>query len=309
MRPYSLKNLKQIGIFCCLQSPLFFGIIFFIMGKACAYSMKPLTQAEKEAIQHTAYRTIAALAKNTSIPYCREIIQGIIEDNKAELVETNSSSSLPYLVELRYKTSEQIIREGGYQQVIELGAGLTPHALNLKQTVTNYIEVDLEENSRLKRSLVQGLEPSLTVDYVAGDVFDSHTWSILRSLIKPGLPVAIFAEGFLIYSSQEQRQFLGEQIRAILAEHEGLFFVEDALRFHPELQRIPKIKQFTIDLTNRSKNTNYSEALTQEALTQEWQDLGFIVNRREPEKKLETVYSREDKEVLDTLKHWLLCVQ
>ncbi|NES23824.1 MAG: hypothetical protein F6K41_34135 [Symploca sp. SIO3E6] len=268
--------------------------------------MKLLTQAEKEAIQYTAYRTVAALAKNTSIPYCREIIQRIIEENQAELVEVNSSLSLSYLVELRYKTSEKIIKEGGYQQVIELGAGLTPHALNLKQTVSNYIEVDLEENSCLKRRIVQELEPSLAAHYVAGDVFDSHAWSTLNSLLKPGLPVAIFAEGLLIYSSQEQRRFLGEQIGAIIAEHDGLFFMEDSLRFHPELQWIPKIKQFTIALTNKSKNTNYSEPITQEDLTQEWQDMGFIVKRIEPEKKLETAYSAEDEQILDTLKHWLL---
>jgi len=268
--------------------------------------MKPLTQVEKEAIQHTAYRTVAALARNTSIPYCREIIQRIIDKNQAELLENNSFSSLSYLIELRYKTSEKIIREGRYQQVIELGAGLTPHALNLQQTVSNYIEVDLEENSRLKRRIVQEIEPSLTVHYVAGDVFDSDTWSALKSFIKPGLPVAIFAEGFLIYSSQEQRRFLGEQIAAILAKNGGLFFVEDALRFHPELQRIPKINKFTIALTNSSKNTNYSEAITQEWLTQEWQDMGFIVKRMEPERKLETVYSTEDEQILNTLKHWLI---
>ncbi|NEP14314.1 MAG: hypothetical protein F6K14_29790 [Symploca sp. SIO2C1] len=268
--------------------------------------MNPLTQAEKEAIQYTAYITIAALAKNTSIPYCREIIQNIIAENKADLVEINSSSSLHYLVELRYKTSEKIIREGEYQQVIELGAGLTPHALNLQQTVTNYIEVDLAENSHLKRRIVQKLEPSLTVHYVAGDIFASSTWSKLKGLVKPGVPVAIFAEGFLIYSSQEQRQFLGEQIREILADNGGMFFMEDSLRFHPEVQEIPKIKNFTIALSNRSKNTNYSKSITQEDLTKEWHDMGLIVKRREPDKKLETAYSREDEEVLDTLKHWLL---
>ena len=52
-----------------------------------------------------------------------------------------------------------------------------------------------------------------------------------------------------------------------------------------------------------------SDRLTQEALTQEWQALGFIVNRIEPEKKLETAYSREDEKLLDTLKHWLLFVR
>jgi len=268
--------------------------------------MKSLTQAEKEAIQYTAYRTVAALAKNTSIPYCREITQRIIDENKAELGKTDTFLSVSYLIELRYKTSDKIIREGGYQQVIELGAGLTPHALNLKQKVTNYIEVDLEENSRLKRRIVQELEPSLTVHYVAGDVFDSHTWSRLNSLLKPGLPVAIFSEGLLLYSSQEQRRFLGEQIGAILAEHDGLFFLEDSLRFHPEVQEMPKIQKFTKYITNKSKNTNYSEPITQEDLTQEWQDMGFIVKRIEPEKKLETAYSAEDEQILDTLKHWLL---
>ncbi|NEP62198.1 MAG: hypothetical protein F6K31_35525 [Symploca sp. SIO2G7] len=268
--------------------------------------MKPLTQAEKEAIQYTAYRTVAALANNTNISYCREIAQRIIDESQSELGKTDIFLSVSYLIELRYKTSEKIIREGGYQQVIELGTGFTPHALNLKQTVTNYIEVDLEENSRLKRRIVQELEPGLTVHYVAGDVFDSHTWSRLYSLLKPGLPVAIFAEGFLLYSSQEQRRFLGEKIHTILAEHDGLFFMEDSLRFHPEFQGIPKITNFTIALTNRSKNTNYSKTITQEALTQEWQDMGFIVKRIEPEKNLETAYSAEDKQILDTLKHWLL---
>ncbi|MEM8780810.1 MAG: class I SAM-dependent methyltransferase, partial [Cyanobacteria bacterium P01_G01_bin.49] len=132
--------------------------------------MKPLTQVEAEAIQHTAYRTVAALAKNTSIPYCRAILQKIIDANPAFGLETDSFSTLSYLIELRYKTSEKILRERGYQQVIELGAGLTPHALNLQPFVTNYLEVDLEKNSLLKQAIVQEIEPNLKVHYVAGDV-------------------------------------------------------------------------------------------------------------------------------------------
>lgn len=85
-------------------------------------------------------------------------------------------SGKSYLAESRYKGSEKIIKDNEFKQIIELGSGFTPHAVNLRY-IKKYIEVDFLENSEIKQEIIDDLFPKRkNIVYISGDVFKKEAW-------------------------------------------------------------------------------------------------------------------------------------
>jgi hypothetical protein len=134
--------------------------------------------SETKEIYKTAVGTLADLAMYANVPGAIDILR-LLEDEGF----SSKTAGKPHQVELRYRVSENIIKEAvesiGAKQAIELGSGFTPHAIGLMgnpKVLENYVEIDFAININKKRDLIKKLAPELDVSFVSGDVFDEKVW-------------------------------------------------------------------------------------------------------------------------------------
>ncbi len=262
-------------------------------------------QETKGDIRNTAYKTVVDMVfGKTGIPNAKKVLREIYL--MAKDFVGRKSTGKAYFVESRYKGSERLIQEKGIKQVIELGAGFSPHALNLQANVENYIEVDLPRNSQNKERIIKKIAPDLKVYYVGGDIFKEDTWKSIESKLI-GTPTTIFGEGFMQYTDPEQRAFLAVQIKRILNRTGGLWFFEDSLTFHTEFAQNQEIRAMSEMMVQKSGNSQLLQHISQKSLENELRNYGFKVERIPAPTDLETPELDElGKRTLKQFKHWVL---
>lgn len=245
-----------------------------------SFTKEQYDEAEKkeaEEIYKTAMGTIMDLALYAGIPGAKEIWESLEDEGFSGKV-----SGKPHLLELRYKMSEKVIKESaekeGIRQAVEIASGFTPHAVELlKNTgiLTKYVESDFPINTNKKREIMKKLFPELPIDFVPGNIFEDSTWLQIEEKLNEG-PVAIFTEGFILYTTQEERERLAKFIKKILEKHGGYFMFEDSMRYHPELKN-SNFQAFLARLSQVSQRE--MNAITQEEMEREWRERGFEVER------------------------------
>ena len=165
---------------------------------------------------------------------------------------------------------------GSKLQIIELGAGFTPHYLNLKSDVLKYIEVDHDANSSLKKDILSEIKPDASnLVFIGGDVLEASTWTKIQENIDTNNPVIIFSEGVVAqYFSKEQKQQLTDFMKDLLLVEGSAFVIDDTLRNHPELQSNPIIVDGMKWIVQKSGSKVYNaEFQTFEQEVQRWQEL------------------------------------
>jgi O-methyltransferase involved in polyketide biosynthesis len=232
----------------------------------------------KSKIQKTA-STLIDLKDHSDVAFCSEI---------AELMEEKISSGWPKIFSnnfsafpvARFCTMQAFLefmseRLGPQVQIVELGAGFTPHFLNLKAKVSKYIEVDLPVNSNLKKEIINEVYPDSNVVYVSGDISEVTTWDEIKKHINMSSPVIVFSEGVIAqYFSSEQKQKIATYVKDILSTEGSCFVLDDTLRNHPELQTNPIIEEGMQMVTKASGNNVYkSEPQSFPEEVQRWSKL------------------------------------
>lgn len=236
--------------------------------------------------------TIRELAKNTNIPFAKEAYEALGGDGVWE----NLFSGMPHLVEMRYLASEKLITDliasGKVSQVVELASGLTPHAVSLSKKspgLKKYVEVDYRVNILRKKEMNEALGITKNVEYVSGDLFDPLTWDKIDNNLGEGNAI-IFSEGFMLYMKDAaERSKLANNVRRVLEKRGGYFVFDDSLRYHPEFQTDPLIKDFLGTLIK-------GETIGQEELTKEWEERGFVVERVPEDSDLSCERTLPDKQ-------------
>lgn len=254
-------------------------------------------------IEKTAFLPLIDLAVDTDVPNTTLILEKLINKKKWK------TSGKAYLAESRYKGSEAIIKLNKYKQILELGSGFTPHAINLGKAIEKYVEVDYYKNIVIKEKLINKIfkDKNNKISYIAGDIFKNSVWNkINRELLKGR--IGIFAEGFMQYTNKKQRAFLLEKIKVILTKNKGSFFFEDSLTFHPEFSCISTLKVLSRKMSQTSGNNNLLKFISQEELTKEFNDLGFKIKRIKAYSNLmsKSYNTEESKFIIKNFKHWQL---
>jgi len=253
---------------------------------------------EKEKDIEKTASTLVDILTGVDTKYGREVLTKLKKIKEI----TSFAPQLAGLVASRYLTSNAIIEEylarGFHPNIIELGAGFSPHSLDLGKKVV-YIEVDLPTNSEIKQKIAKEINPSDSTIYIAGDIFLSNTWERIKKHINPKQPTIIFGEGFFIYTTKEQRVMLAKEILP-LTGNEGCLFFEDSLRYHPEWDLTNNTQKGIKGILQTSKSKAYSEKISQEELTKEWESYGFKVERRTP------IYVKANSDIAKKLKTWVL---
>jgi len=256
-------------------------------------------QNKSDPIVRTSHLPLIDLASSTDIPFCKSIV-----DELAKLgYEIPDPTGKAWLAESRYKGSERIIFESGITQVIELGAGFTPHSLNMPKV--KYIEVDFPETIKAKKKIVSKINPLRKVTYISGEIFEDSTWEkIQKHLVKR--PTVVFCEGFMQYTNPQKRKYLTKKILPII-QGGGIWFFEDSLTFHPEFSNISELRALSERMKRISKNKQLTNYITQEDLTKELESYGLNIQRKPSFNEISSPdYSQEGKIVLGNFKNWIL---
>ena len=230
-------------------------------------------------IQKTA-STLYDLMEHTDLKYCKEIATFIIEKTGDSIEARISTENFMALVVSRFYTNHQLLelmakRYGKELQIIELGAGFSPHFLNLDLNINKYIEVELEENSRLKEEITKKLTDKNNIYFVSGDILSEKTWNKIQGNIDTQKPVLIFCEGVIAhYFNSEQKETVAAFAKKIMVANGSCFVIDDTLRNHPELQSNPIIIEGMGRIVTKSGSDVYKkEILTFDSELSKWSGL------------------------------------
>jgi O-methyltransferase involved in polyketide biosynthesis len=135
-------------------------------------------------------------------------------------------------IEVRYRLASNLTNNA--EQVLDIGAGLTPRGLTT--TAANpgktYVELDLPVTIEMKSSIIQTLEerglahkPD-NLHLEAGNGLDADAVHRAASHFDPGKPVAVTTEGVLHYLPNEEKAILAGNIRAVLQTHSGVWYTD-----------------------------------------------------------------------------------
>lgn len=205
------------------------------------------TQDQITKIQKTA-STLFDLQEHSDIVGGGEIGKLMVKKTGIEWPRISVSAFSAFPV-ARFHTNHSVLeffaeKYGAKLQIIELGAGFTPHFLTLKTEIGKYIEVDLETNSELKKQIMSEIPHKDNLVFIAGDILEESTWEKIKQEINADNPVVIFSEGVISqYFNDEQKTKIASLVKNILVADCSCIIFDDTLRNHPELHDHPLIKE------------------------------------------------------------------
>lgn len=249
-------------------------------------------------IQKTA-STLFDLSDHTEVAYSHQIADLMVKKTGIEWprISVNDFSAFPVS---RFNTNQSILdffseKFGPKLQIVELGAGFTPHYLNLKTKVLKYIEVEHESNSNLKKEIINEINPlTSNLVFVSGDILEANTWEKVKGNLDLNNPVIIFSEGVVAqYFDAEQKKKVAGFVKELLTIDGSAFILDDTLRNHPELHDNPVIAEGMKRIVQKSGSNIYNaEFQTFDSEVQRWRELL-------PDKKVVTVEYVKSKPEMD----------
>ncbi len=228
------------------------------------YNLSMESQDQVSKIQKTA-NTIYDLKDHSDVKFCKEIADFLVSKT-GNFKETRlSNQDFGALVVSRFITVHGLLemmakKYGKKLQIIELGAGFTPHFLNLSHDVGKYVEVDFEFNSKLKKEITQKLTEKKNATFVAGDILSEEVWREIKNNVDVDKPVLIFSVGVVSpYFDSEQKEKLASLVKPFLVSGGSCFVIDDTLRNHPELRSNPIIRDAMDKVVSNSGSIVYHE--------------------------------------------------
>lgn len=230
-------------------------------------------------IQKTA-STLFDISGHSDVPYAKDIAGLMVKKLGIQWPPISDENFGAFPVS-RFNTTQSLLdfmcdKFGLKLQIIELGAGFTPHYLNLKSQILKYVEVDHDVNSLLKKEILNEIKSDAqNLVFVGGDILEASTWAKIKENIDTNNPVIIFSEGVVAqYFSKEQKQQLADFMKDLLLVEGSVFVIDDTLRNHPELQNNPIITDGMKRVVQKSGSEVYNvEFQTFEQEVQRWREL------------------------------------
>jgi O-methyltransferase involved in polyketide biosynthesis len=235
------------------------------------------TANQKSPIEETA-ATICDLA-HFNTPNAKAILTEL--EKKYDKI-CSIAGDLAFFVAARHLTTRKLLDTlSPDTQIIEMGAGFSPHGINYSSKFAKYIEIDLPHNSAEKKEITKNLQTNPdSITYISGDLFALKTWSQVKATIDCAKPLFVFCEGVVSqYASEEQRETLARQLQSIFDHPKSKLYLDDTLKNHPELESHPIILNGRKTLANILKHTSYPEVAARSFETEigRWKNRGFDV--------------------------------
>jgi O-methyltransferase involved in polyketide biosynthesis len=187
--------------------------------------------------------------------------------------------------EARYKLVNKLLKKSNTKQVLELASGLSPRGLNEAKNFDVYVENDLPDITKQKKSIYRALLESDVIQsqpdnlyIVAGDVLKDPLFEQVTNYFNNRRPIAVINEGLMRYLNFEQKESLAHHIHALLKQHGGVWINPDISLKSIQLSEdasnkghVAKISQLTgVDIaSNRFENVDHARKF--------FENLGFII--------------------------------
>ena len=192
-------------------------------------------------ISPTAVLCARGRANCTNMPYTKEIYAQLNEDleqsDKGMIPQWLVSSCLHIpsikvkasILEGRYYSTNIAIRKlGPNVAVLELASGLSSRGLEMAESISYYIESDLEEMIGHKREITRNIRKSEGKEVSKNHYFktinpiyesDLEKVAQITQGYSPEIPLAIIHEGLFMYLSETERKTARDNIRNFLAKY------------------------------------------------------------------------------------------
>ena len=162
----------------------------------------------------------------TDIPYEKEIYEWLSNHCNEEVT---LNKMLAPEIEARYKLTNKLLDNSGIKQVLELAAGYSSRGLIYSQKRYNYVEMDLENVSQNKISIIQAIEKNIpeSLNIVSGNALRCDDYAKCDEYFEKDKPVAVINEGLLRYLTFDEKRIVAENIYSFLKEHDGVWITCD----------------------------------------------------------------------------------
>jgi O-methyltransferase involved in polyketide biosynthesis len=197
-------------------------------------------------------KVAAYYRKFTDIPFAQEISAQIGADVAFEQIlrsynlEREKLTFYAPMFEARYKSITGFIRRSGTSQVLELASGYSLRGLDLSRSdAVRYVETDLPEVIAAKRSLLDVIRQRHAIETDSRHVMaaaDALNFEEIRSSVEHfdrNQALTILCEGLIMYLSKEQTETLAQNIRRLLGEFSGGFWITPDFTFRVEARDLP----------------------------------------------------------------------
>lgn len=229
--------------------------------------------SKAERISPTAYG-VAYFRTFTDIPFSREFFEDLRGERGLEeirgVAEATGGKELTPMFEARYKMVNQILKERGTNQILEIAAGFSPRGLVMSQTPeVQYVEMDLPGVIDDKEEFVRKLDAQGKVrarenlHLVKGNGLNEHDVLSAASLLS-NEPITVLNEGLLRYLSHEEKKVLARNIKKLLEERGGVWITPDVATRETDIT--PKLQE------QIKRNAKLVGINTEENLFESWEE-------------------------------------
>jgi O-methyltransferase involved in polyketide biosynthesis len=150
------------------------------------------------------------------------------------------------MFEARYKSITQLIRTSGASQVLELACGYSLRALDLTRDHSiRYVETDLPDVIATKLRLLDevrmrhDIAPSPSHVVTAANALELDELRTATAVCDRSRPLMILCEGLLGYLTRDETARVAGNVRALLAEFDGGWWIVPDFAFKTEIRNLP----------------------------------------------------------------------
>jgi O-methyltransferase involved in polyketide biosynthesis len=174
------------------------------------------------------------------------------------------------MFEARYKSITQLIRTSGAAQVLELASGYSLRGLDLaRDRSLRYVETDLRDVVATKLELLDelrrrhGIVPSASHVVAVADALDLEQLRAATTPFDRGRPLMVLCEGLVPYLTRGETERLAGNVRRLLADFDGGWWIVPDFAFHAEIRDLPperiRLREAITGITQRQLDASAFE--------------------------------------------------
>ena len=157
-------------------------------------------------------------------------------------------------IEARYAAVSRLLKESGYQSMLDIASGYTPRALMCQKEGIGYVGFDVPAVVDRMAPLAEQLMDTATHPvYVSGDATNAASLKTAADLLKGEL--FITCEGLLIYLNKSELEQMIQGIRQVLLEHGGAWYSSDMEVLYDQFSAVAINKPDVLERWNKVVNT------------------------------------------------------
>ena len=197
----------------------------------------------KVSAYYRKFSDIAFAAEVATLVGADEAFDKIVRDHG---LEPDKLAFYAPMFEARYKSITQLIRTSGASQVLELACGYSLRGLDLTRDGSlGYVETDLPEVVATKLELLEevrrrhGIEPSPSHVVRAASALEIDQLRAATAALDRSRPLLVLCEGLIGYLTREETGRIAGNVRTLIDEFEGGWWIVPDFAFKTEIQSLP----------------------------------------------------------------------